>query len=203
MSENVSATEFIINLLQPNKAGVSDWVSIEWLNEKLSDAGYSAASGNGGGLIRQDGPLGAKYRVAKQKEKGRITYVRLEGFTPLTEKKHKNIPQEAKDIAKRSNCAMCGKGGPSECDHKNGRKQSSELEPNTEYQPLCKSCNDTKRSICVKCIKTDKRFDARILGYAVGWFTGNEQFLPATIKCEGCYWYDPIAFRNKLDLSRK
>ena len=99
-------------------------------------------------------------------------------------------------------CVVLGTSKP-EIDHKNGWKNDVRvMTPATQrledFQPLSKAANDAKRQFCKECRKTGKRFDARRLGYPVGWYAGGEAHVGDTDGCIGCFWYDPIEFRRHL-----
>ena len=50
---------------------------------------------------------------------------------------------------------------------------------------------DAKKEHCAECKKAKKRFDARNLGYCIGWLYGDAD----TSECDGCYWHDTYYFR--------
>ena len=80
-----------------------------------------------------------------------------------------------------------------EIDHKNGR-YDAESYTLDDFQPMSKAVNDAKRQHCQRCINNKCRFDAKTLGYTVSFIEGDFD----TPSCPGCYWYDPIAFRQAL-----
>ena len=63
-----------------------------------------------------------------------------------------------------------------------------------DFQPLCKTANDSKRQHCKKCIETGKRYDAKRLGYKESYIYGSEN----SKTCVGCYWNDPRKFNEKI-----
>lgn len=84
-------------------------------------------------------------------------------------------------------------------DHKDGRKDDTRLadietQSVSDFQNTTRAENALKRSTCNKCKETDLRFDARELGYTVAQTIGG----PKYTTCIGCYYYDPIAFRQVL-----
>jgi 5-methylcytosine-specific restriction endonuclease McrA len=107
-------------------------------------------------------------------------------------------------------CVACGSFSNIEIDHKNGlynepRVLNIHKQEVSDFQPLCKHCNDQKRQTMIDTKKTGKRYSAlnipslRPLGIA---FTiGNETYDPHDIKAMiGTYWYDPVDF---IDGARK
>jgi len=87
-------------------------------------------------------------------------------------------------------------------DHKNGRyNDSSALSTKTQliqdFQPLTNRENLFKRQICKVCTETNKRFDAKQLGFSTSFIEGDENYND-DIKCNGCYWFDCIKFKNSL-----
>ena len=100
---------------------------------------------------------------------------------------HKDIQVELRTHS----CVLTGTTSQVEIDHKNGRYDDDNvlnLETQTidDFQPLHRGANLIKRGHCGDCKKTGDRFDARTLGFEVGWTEGEEKF----ISCKGCYWYD-------------
>jgi len=55
-----------------------------------------------------------------------------------------------------------------------------------DFQPLHRNANLIKRGHCKSCKENGIRFDARILGFFVGWTKGKKEYE----SCVGCYWYD-------------
>jgi len=91
-----------------------------------------------------------------------------------------------------------------EVDHKDGRKDNERIMNTStqvleDFQPLSKPANDAKRQFCKKCKETNLRYDAKLLGYSVSFTFGDINYTDE-LRCVGCFWYDPIAFRQKLDL---
>ena len=67
-----------------------------------------------------------------------------------------------------------------------------------DFQPLSKAANDAKRQFCKECRRTNKRFDAKKLGYPISFYAGNENHMGNEEGCIGCFWYDPLEFRKHL-----
>lgn len=92
-------------------------------------------------------------------------------------------------------------------DHKNGRYNdlnvlNLETQSLEDFQPLTLRENLHKRQSCKMCKKTNKRFDAKILGYSIS-FTEGDEFFDDKIKCNGCYWFDCIKFKQSLNYGIK
>lgn len=87
-------------------------------------------------------------------------------------------------------------------DHKYGRQDQAcypQIATVEHYQPASQVDNTRKREHCTRCKETDRRFDARsIPGMPVGWIKGSERFEHNREGCEGCYLFDPVAFRKAL-----
>lgn len=87
-------------------------------------------------------------------------------------------------------------------DHKNGRYDDDRVlnlstQNINDFQPMVNQANLQKRTYCNNiCIKTDVRYDAKILGYKKSTYEGSIKWEGT---CVGCYWYDPIKFKNSLD----
>jgi len=87
-----------------------------------------------------------------------------------------------------------------ECDHKDGRYDSETYsnvsnQDTNDFQPLHRNVNLSKRTHCNNCITSNKRYDARKLGYIIGWYNGDESYKGS---CVGCYWYDPYIFNREI-----
>lgn len=64
----------------------------------------------------------------------------------------------------------------------------------TFHSEYDKPANDAKRQHCTVCKQCGKRFDARTMGYQVGWICGDEN----TKVCTGCFWYDIEKFNHEV-----
>ena len=89
-----------------------------------------------------------------------------------------------------------------EVDHKDWRKKDDlVMNPKTQkledFQPLSKPANDAKRQFCKECAKTWLRYNAKQLWYTVSFVEWTEKY-DEKLWCKWCFWYDPIAFRQKL-----
>lgn len=199
MTPPLSMRETFLALAAPDKLGHSRWVSIAELIAK--DPRF--ALGNGGSWCRDDGPL-KDYRIERDKtningKTGRsITRVRLTGMKE--DSKERAIRPDIKRAIRAKRCVVLDVGSQIECDHKNGRYSSNRmLDPNkqkeSDFQPLSKAANVAKRTHCKNCEKTDSRYDARRLGYVIGWLgDGTDSY--RRWGCTGCYWHDPEIFNQ-------
>ena len=155
-------------------------------------------SSNGCQWARSDGSyLGKKYIINRTLDRNKVVSVRLNGPNDSL-KRFRSIRSDIRKVLLKRNCAILDVGNNIEIDHKNGRYNDSSLsdlslQEESDFQPLSKAANDAKRQHCKVCIQTSKRYDARNLGYSVGWISGDEN----TNGCCGCYWYDPYEF-NKI-----
>jgi hypothetical protein len=69
-----------------------------------------------------------------------------------------------------------------------------------DFQPLSKPANDAKRQFCKECKSSGLRYDAKKLGYTTSFVYG-DLYCDDKIGCKGCFWYDPIEYRQKLFLN--
>ena len=154
--------------------------------------------GNGSGWARDDGNLGKKYKLIRRKdESGRIVSVQTGGWAELSQDPH--IASEVYEHHKDKSCAVLATNRNIEMDHKDGRKHSYvPVDTCDEFQPLSKAANDAKRSHCKSCKRTNKRFDATVLGYKMPVVVGTIDYRGS---CVGCYWNDPLYFNSRLDLN--
>jgi len=77
----------------------------------------------------------------------------------------------------------------------------SESEIRNKFIVLNRSNNQLKREICKKCYKTGKRGSFPGIYY---WYKGGEYWDKKMDKydergCEGCFWYDPYEWREKIN----
>jgi hypothetical protein len=123
-----------------------------------------------------------------------VERVRLTGLQESS--KEKGIPKAIGDAIRSRRCVVLDVGTRIECDHKNGRYESLPEHLNVEdFQPLSKAANDAKRTHCKECATTGNRYDARRLGFFVGWISRDAD--ASSWKqwgCTGCYWHDPRLF---------
>ncbi len=50
------------------------------------------------------------------------------------------------------------------------RNENQRLE---DFQPLSKAANDAKRQFCKECKRTGIRYDAKLLGYPMSYYSGD------------------------------
>jgi len=137
----------------------------------------------------------------------KIDRIRLNGFNTSNDK---NISQTIRADIKREiskqRCIILGTNRSCdhkiEVDHKDGRKideriMNTKTQVLDDFQPLSKPANDAKRQFCKECKETNLRYDAKLLGYTVSFIKGDINYTQE-LGCIGCYWYDPIAFRQEL-----
>ena len=94
------------------------------------------------------------------------------------------------------------KGNYIEVDHKNGRYNEESVsdlktQKKEDFQPLLRQFNLQKRSDCNKCKQTNKRFDAKEMGYSISFSSGSEKYEGT---CKGCFWFDCLDFKSQLIL---
>lgn len=94
-----------------------------------------------------------------------------------------------------------------EVDHKDGRKNdlsvmNSKTQKLEDFQPLSKPANDAKRQFCIECKNSWLRYDAKKLWYTVSIVEWDLKY-NEKLWCKWCFWYDPIAFRQKLKITWK
>ncbi|MFK5975445.1 MAG: restriction endonuclease [Sulfurovum sp.] len=200
--------ELFIELANPNKDGISRWVdTTEFIND------YSSLELlNGLNWGRKSSSLAKQYNLEVDKSitsGNKIDRIRLNGFNTSNDK---NISQTIRaDIKKeisKERCIILGTNKSCdhkvEVDHKDGRKideriMNTKTQVLDDFQPLSKPANDAKRQFCKECKETNLRYDAKLLGYTVSFIKGDINYRDK-IGCSGCYWHDPIAFRQELKI---
>ncbi len=193
-----SKAALFLELAKPNKDGFSRRVYVSEFAGKYAEL----KMGNGGAWCRESSRLASIYNVERGKKGVPIHYVRLHGFKKIPIKKP--IPARIRKALKDKRCVVLGVSQV-EIDHKDGRLDDPRLsDPKRlkvdDFQPLSKAANNAKRQHCKRCRETDRRFDARTIGYAVGQCQGNGAYRGS---CVGCYWYDPVAFNKAMSRATK
>ncbi|WP_456364267.1 hypothetical protein [Priestia aryabhattai] len=114
------------------------------------------------------------------------------------------IQKKIKDYFKNKRCVMTGTRSDIEVDHKNGRYNDSRVlnvksQTIDDFQALTKVVNNIKREHCRKCISTNKKFDAKELGYLISTLDGNLIHDNTPSGCKGCFFYDIVYFKKKYN----
>lgn len=187
--------EKFLEAAKPNENGETEL----WLYEDLEKLypGTEFKTKNGGDWCRDDGPL-KKYIIYRYKEKNKTVGIQLKGLRKT--EIEKRIRKDISISIKKQRCRVVDVSGNNiECDHKDGRysvEKYNKLEDQKQddFQPLLRNVNLSKRTHCKKCEETNKRYDAKRLGYSVSFIQGSIDYEGT---CVGCYWYDPREF-NKV-----
>lgn len=162
--------------------------SKEVLIEELKNISPDYETRNGCQWARTGVGLLKNYKITRKKQNNKIISIKLDGFQEASN--HSILQNVIKSFAGKR-CAILDTGINIEIDHKNGKYNQESYDIN-DFQPLSKSANDAKRQHCLECKKENKRYDARKLGYHVGWIFGDED----TTECKGCYWNDVKLFNQ-------
>lgn len=195
----MTQAEKFIELASPNKDGESRWVTFnEWTSIGLRHD-------NGSQWCQTDRGVGKNYTFEKQYAvidgHRRVSAIRLTGLkenkSDANYRDHSIAPNIRKTVINRPS-AILYIHSQNECDHKDGRYPEKATEIN-QFQCLSKAENDAKRQHCKNCRNCKKRFDAKVLGYKIGWIKGNAD----SDFCEGCYWYDPYKFNEVISSNAK
>tara|TARA_B100001964_G_C14160604_1_gene566499 strand:- start:897 stop:1055 length:159 start_codon:yes stop_codon:yes gene_type:complete len=51
------------------------------------------------------------------------------------------------------------------------------------------------------CTRTNKRFDARKLGFEKSFTVGNIEYLQSPDGCVGCFWFEVRDFQKKVKIT--
>ena len=197
-----SMSYLFVKLSQPDKNGVSRWVSKTEFVGEFAPLMFQ----NGASWCRAESAIAKYYYVEFDKSLtpgNGVDRIRLNGYKKEEDRMGSQaIRNDIKNYYKRKRCVVLGTSNP-EVDHKNGFKNNSRVmtlatQKLEDFQPLSKAANDAKRQFCKECEKTKKRYDATLLGYPISWYKGDENHDGTESGCEGCFWYDPIEFRKNL-----
>ena len=198
--------QLFLELAQPNTEGKSRWVDTSEFVRKYSTLELL----NGLSWGRKSSSIAKQYILETDKSitpGNKIDRIRLNGFNSSSTAKHsESIRADIKKEISSKRCVVLGthRSGDykTEVDHKNGRKDDPRV-MNTatqelkDFQPLSKPANDAKRQFCKECKQTGLRYDAKKLGYPISFTYGNKKY-NTSLRCKGCFWYDPVEFRQML-----
>ncbi|MDE7163595.1 MAG: restriction endonuclease [Clostridia bacterium] len=195
----MTKTEIFIELANPDKNGVSRWVSVTEFVGKYACLTF----GNGASWARKESTLAKKYVVEFDKNISSgngIDRIRLNGLK--NDDYSQYIRADIKKAIKARRCVVLGTSNP-EVDHKNGMKNEGRVMRNEnqrveDFQPLSKAANDAKRQFCKECRQNGIRYDAKLLGYPISYYSGVAEHHNEENACIGCYWYDPLEFKKHL-----
>ena len=199
--------ELFIKLANPNEKGISRWVN----KKELINEYKSLYFGNGlPSWGRKNSGLAKQYNLEVDKSitsGNKIDRIRLNGFNTSNDKNiSQTIRAEIKKELSKKRCVVLGTTRSCdhkvEIDHKDGRKvdervMNTKTQTIDDFQPLSKPANDAKRQFCKECKETNLRYDAKLLGYPISFTNGDINYTEK-LGCIGCFWYDPIAFRQEL-----
>lgn len=191
MTSNKELQKIFLDMANVDKNGFSRTVFIEELTKINSDF----KTNNGCAWARTGTGLLKQYNIIREIKNNKVYSIKLNGFKSC---ENHSIPKVVKDKFKNERCSILDIGTNIEIDHKNGRYDKEEYSID-DFQPLSKAANDAKRQHCKDCRSSKLRYDARKLGFAFGWTSGDE----FSDGCLGCYWYDPKDFCNKISSNFK
>ena len=191
--------ELFLELANPDENGCSRWVYVTEFVGKYAKLQF----GNGASWARKESKLAKNYKIEFDKSitaGNNIDAIRLVGYKKDTFSQY--IKSSIKKRIKSQRCVVLGTSNP-EVDHKNGMKNETRVMQNedqklSDFQPLSKAANDAKRQFCKECRRSHKRFDAKLLGYPMSYYSGVEIHNGEEDACIGCYWYDVLEFKRHL-----
>lgn len=133
----------------------------------------------------------------------KIRYIKLFGFRNGIATS-RSIREDIRLHYKNLPCVCCGSNHNIEIDHKNGLYNDLDVlnlktQKTEHFQPLCKHCNDQKRTSINYTKKTHKRYPASKIPMlehiGVDFTHGNEYFDGFDKNWSvGTFWYDPVEF---------
>jgi hypothetical protein len=136
----------------------------------------------------------------KGKKGNTVYYIQFFGKTELMV--DEGIRKDIIDAIRKQPCAHCKTKINIECDHKNDLKNDLRVmykytQIIDDFQPLCKHCNDIKRSVKKKMLISDKRIGATYLDYKIDFTKGTEYLDKEDPNWYiGTYWGDCKAFKQ-------
>ena len=143
------------------------------------------------------------FRLIEKKKSIAISHIKVYGAKDAIELGSKRIRADIKAHFKEQKCVVCGNKS-TEVDHKNGlynnpRVLQAKSQYISDFQPLCRHCNQQKRTSILYTKKTGKRYKAtdipQLAVLGVAFTKGDESYVKGDPDAMvGTYWYDPIAF---------
>lgn len=210
MTKKITKANLFLELAQPDEKGFSRIVKTSEFIGKYNRLRF----GNGRDWARNSSQFARTFNVEfiKSDEVGKPTIaIKLNGFRDKKDTKTQHIRNDIKKEISKKRCIILGTrrscDHKTEVDHKDGRKQNelimnSKTQKLDDFQPLSKPANDAKRQFCKECARTGIRYDAKKLGYSVSFTEGKIDY-DEKVGCNGCFWYDPVAFRKRLILKKE
>jgi len=184
--------------IRPDRNGFSEWFDIAELQRRFPDCA-DRIGGNGSNMFTRQLAKDFLFTPdqARRKQGSRVVSRRAYGLVKARDEAYPIRADIRREVGKRP-CAVLFSRAQIEVDHKDGRKDNwatndTSYQQVDDFQALHKTANGVKREVCKKCEQSNQRFDARNLGFRVGWTEGGSQYQGS---CRGCFWYDPIAFRQ-------
>jgi hypothetical protein len=148
----------------------------------------------------------AKMNLPKNKG-NHITFIKIIGIPETENTASRSIRSDIRAYIKTQRCVACGDSNV-EVDHKNGlynnpRVNSTATQMVSDFQALCKHCNDMKRQTYVWQQKNNQRYPATnipmLAHFGIKYVEGDETFDPENPDAMiGTYWYDPVDFMKRL-----
>ena len=180
----------------PDEDGFSEEVSMDEL--KAYHPSFNTTNGSTWSRTDGSGSFARTYKINNIKRSGKISSIKLDGFN-RSFRINRGIRSDIVKSIQKKHCAILDVSNQIEVDHKNGKHDdqhmiSIESQTLADFQPLSKAANDAKRNHCGVCQRTHKRYDAKKLGYKESFTKGDFN----TDNCQGCYWYDPVAFNKEI-----
>ena len=198
---NINLTDGMLVLIFKKVSEIDEHgYGIEWKIDDLINIHRSFYTQNGGSWYRKDGKLkNFNIKIKKEGKGNKATSIKLDGYNRDYSRQQRTIRKDIRDELKNEKCAILCIHSQNEVDHKNGKYNDLEAmdlknQKKEDFQTLCKTCNDAKRTHCKRCQDTGERFDAKQLGYKESFILG-DKYSP---NCEGCYWHDPKKFNEKI-----
>jgi hypothetical protein len=196
----------ICDVFKPNALGVSRWVDYQELRREYAKlcpdkperalALFGGPGGNGSNFFTRNTYSTAEFVLEALPSHCREK-TRFNGLSSAISPSNQSIPKHVRNEISSQDCAFTGKHDTSMVvDHKDGRHNTCSADVN-DFQPLTQAINKLKATACGRCIATNQRFDARSLGYGIGWINGDGVYRGS---CVGCYWHDIHYFRSSLIL---
>ena len=196
-----------LELANPDNNGYSREVGVGEFIGKYENLKF----GNGADWARGASKISRVFNLQfiKSNNVGQPTIaLKLNGYRKERNNNTQTIKKSIIETISKQRCIVLGTNGSCDkgiqTDHKNGRKDdprvmNTSTQTLEDFQPLSMPANIAKRQFCKECKESNLRYDAKLLGYPISFTVGNSNYT-VELGCIGCFWYDPIAFRQALEL---
>lgn len=149
-----------------------------------------------------------RVKALMQAETGRLLIAwRLLGFSDPDAAGTLKAPKEIRKALTGETCVFDGASSATHVDFKFGRKDQAafpslqdpqETAHIEHFQPVSHHAHKVKKASCTRCLQSGHRPGVSHMGFPVDFTEGGADFDSAGAGCRGCYFFDPVVFRQAV-----